>query len=234
VLAELASRKRRVAAGRDLEAEWNSFRKCKAGREWAALLSECTGARERCMYCSDSRAVDVEHYRPVAGYPELTFTHKNHLYVCSACNRSKGNRFPTGIDGSPLLINPFQEDPWGVLFVDVDTGVIVGRWQPNNEEDERGRTALELLAPLSSSAAEIGRARSAAQLREAAEKVMLDGAKALPALLRATDEDDYDMASWFLLWEGRRLAEFAQMRDNEPIAHRRFARRVVKKRHGVV
>jgi uncharacterized protein (TIGR02646 family) len=51
------------------------------------------GAR-RCMYCEDSVADEVEHFRPKDFYPEMVFAWNNYLYACGPCNGGKNNRFP--------------------------------------------------------------------------------------------------------------------------------------------
>lgn len=232
ITVELNHRKKSIDTGAAVDTEWKNFRQTVAGQAWAAVLAECTGARERCMYCSDSKAVEIEHYRPKERFQSLAFEHKNHLYICTPCNRSKGVRFPVDQHGKPLLINPFEDDPWSALFVETNTGVIVPRYLPTGE-DPRGIKSLELLAPLGSSAAEIGRAKSARRLRKAAQEVVRQGIAAGPGLLEAVDEDDYDMASWFLLWEGRDRPEFFAVRSQHGRLHRSFARRVVRKRQGV-
>jgi hypothetical protein len=53
----------------------------------------CSGAR-RCMYCEDSVADEVEHFKPKDFYPELVFTWANYLYSCGPCNSGKSNKFP--------------------------------------------------------------------------------------------------------------------------------------------
>jgi hypothetical protein len=46
------------------------------------------------MYCEDSVADEVEHFKPKAFYPELVFAWDNYLYACGPCNGGKNNRFP--------------------------------------------------------------------------------------------------------------------------------------------
>lgn len=58
-----------------------------------ALDEMCSGAR-RCMYCEDSVADEVEHFKPKDFYPELVFTWSNYLYACGPCNGGKNNKFP--------------------------------------------------------------------------------------------------------------------------------------------
>ena len=111
------------------------------------LESMCVGAC-RCMYCEDSAACEVEHFRPKSFYPDLVFVWLNYLYSCGACNRIKRSKFRILVantvsvdlvrrrgepvvapeDGSPVLINPRNEDPLYYLGLDlIDTFWFVPR-----------------------------------------------------------------------------------------------------------
>ena len=56
------------------------------------LTKMCSGAR-RCMYCEDSVADEVEHFKPKDLYPEVVFAWMNYLYACGPCNGPKNNQF---------------------------------------------------------------------------------------------------------------------------------------------
>ncbi len=98
-------------------------------RTLAALAS---GA-QRCMYCEDSCADEVEHIRPKHLYPDAVFVWANYLYACGPCNGPKGSRYPLLVDGNVqvpngtsapppgthLLIDPRREDPCEFLVVDI-------------------------------------------------------------------------------------------------------------------
>lgn len=95
----------------------------------------------RCHYCEDSRATDIEHFRPKTLYPELCFVWSNYLYACSGCNsHRKGGRFaiidargrlvhldkvrqasttPSTIADHPALLNPRDEEPMDVMMLDI-------------------------------------------------------------------------------------------------------------------
>lgn len=66
-----------------------SSRNRKRNRTFAAVRKElaelCSGSR-RCMYCEDSVADEVEHFRPKDLYPEVVFVWMNYLYACGQCN----------------------------------------------------------------------------------------------------------------------------------------------------
>ena len=105
-----------------------------------ALKAMCFGV-ERCMYCEDAPADEVEHIRPKDLYPELVFAWSNYLYACGPCNGPKNNRFSVlsrgkMVDvtrrrgdpmrppkkGKPALINPRVENPLDFFMLDlVDT-----------------------------------------------------------------------------------------------------------------
>ena len=56
------------------------------------LLEMCSGA-ERCVYCEDSKADEVEHIRPKDFFPESCFVWENYVYACGNCNGPKNNKF---------------------------------------------------------------------------------------------------------------------------------------------
>jgi uncharacterized protein (TIGR02646 family) len=100
------------------------------------LTEMCSGAR-RCVYCEDSVADEVEHFRPKDAFPESCFVWDNYVYACGNCNSPKSNRFavfradngddykvelnvgvepPTGEDA---VINPRIEDPLNYCILDL-------------------------------------------------------------------------------------------------------------------
>lgn len=108
-------------------------------------LAEMRPKTRRCFYCEDSRATDIEHFRPKTLYPESTFEWGNYLFACSSCNSAyKGEKFAvinthgnwvdvTRPPKSPIappphhtdpnyqhaLINPRFENPQDYLMVDI-------------------------------------------------------------------------------------------------------------------
>src|SRR5579864_1256759 len=126
----------------------------------------CRGSR-RCMYCEDSVADEVEHFRPKDFYPEFVFAWENYLYACGPCNGPKNNHFAifsaaTGarIDlrrrrgdpitepepGDPLLIDPRNEDPMDFIAIDLrDTFLFKEIHGPGTRERERARYTIEIL-----------------------------------------------------------------------------------------
>ena len=99
----------------------------------------CQGAN-RCAYCEDSAADEVEHIRPKDLYPDAVFLWENYLLACGPCNGPKNNKFAI-ITGTPerledvtrardapinppavgrtALIDPRSEDPLNFLFLDL-------------------------------------------------------------------------------------------------------------------
>lgn len=129
------------------------------------LASMCAGAC-RCMYCEDSIASEVEHFRPKTFYPELVFSWLNYLYSCGPCNRIKSNHFRLVIEpseyvdlvrrrtdpvveprsGSPVLIDPRNDDPLQYLSLDlVDTFWFVPRHLKGTRECARAEYTIKCL-----------------------------------------------------------------------------------------
>ncbi|MFJ2779715.1 HNH endonuclease [Kitasatospora sp. NPDC087315] len=76
------------------------------------LLADMAAGRERCMYCGDNQATDIDHFEPIDRRPIRAFDWTNHLLACSLCNSHlKGAAFPLDEGGNPLLIDPTAEDP---------------------------------------------------------------------------------------------------------------------------
>ncbi len=105
------------------------------------LIELCSGA-ERCVYCEDSKADEVEHICPKALYPEKCFEWENYVYACGTCNGPKNNQFAVfrddngalellnvkvgeeliePINGKPVLINPRFEDPMDYCILDISS-----------------------------------------------------------------------------------------------------------------
>jgi hypothetical protein len=88
----------------------------------AALKSMATGI-ERCMYCEDSAGTDIDHFWPLALYPERAFEWTNYLLACSHCNSNqKRDQFPVDLLGDALLIDPTSMDPKVHLVLAPTTG----------------------------------------------------------------------------------------------------------------
>lgn len=70
----------------------------------------------KCAYCqSDIKSTSfahIEHFRPKAQFPELTFEWANLFLSCERCNskENKGEKFPLTSDGEPM-VNPCDDNP---------------------------------------------------------------------------------------------------------------------------
>ncbi|HEX4965456.1 MAG TPA: hypothetical protein VF173_31890 [Thermoanaerobaculia bacterium] len=131
------------------------------------LQDMCSGVC-RCMYCEDSLADQVEHFKPKDFYPDLVFVWLNYLYSCGTCNRRKANWFPIfassteGVlhlrrlhrvlpeppePGRAVLINPRQENPLDFLQMDIQETF---RFQPLDPDSgstrhQRASETIEIL-----------------------------------------------------------------------------------------
>ena len=141
----------------------------KEDRTFAAVRKEladlCSGSR-RCMYCEDSLADEVEHFRPKDLYPEVVFAWMNYLYACGPCNRGKNSKFVvidgTGAfvdvtrprkapvvrpaSGDAALIDPRRENPLDFLMLDLrGTFEFTPIADAGTQDHERARYTIEVL-----------------------------------------------------------------------------------------
>lgn len=132
----------------------------------ATLARMCSGA-QRCGYCEDSAADEVEHIWPKDLYPELVFAWSNYLYACGPCNGPKNNRFAVfpsrarahvevgrmpgapirpPLKGTPALIDPRREDPMALLMLDLRGTFLLLPTGPRGSKDfHRAEYTLEVL-----------------------------------------------------------------------------------------
>lgn len=131
-----------------------------------ALTKMCSGA-QRCAYCEDSAADEVEHIKPKNLYPEAAFVWLNYVYACGPCNGPKNNHYAvfdqsTGqlVDvrrkrndpvappraGAPVFIDPRAEDPCVLLSLELrSTFFFVPRHKPDTIEYERAYYTIKTL-----------------------------------------------------------------------------------------
>ncbi len=132
-----------------------------------ALTAMCCGA-QRCAYCEDSAADEVEHIQPKSLYPELAFSWPNFLYACGPCNNAKNDHFavfpdetatvvnvtrPRGapiippIPGSPVFLNPRLEEATRWLTLDIlGSFHFVATADKGSRAFERARFTIETLS----------------------------------------------------------------------------------------
>jgi uncharacterized protein (TIGR02646 family) len=215
-----------IDSGADVAAAWKTQQQRVRMRRIVRILASITGPRERCMFCEDSRGTDVEHFRPKSLYPQHTFRWRNFLWICTGCNRSKGNRFPCDPSGLPLLVDPTVERPWDFLFFDSDTGMITARWEAETGvENPKGKAVIETLSTLQHQAVTEGRRRTSARLRRCIGTFLSQqradseeiSSESLRDLLESIDDaTDYGIAVWFFSKDGRDEEPFRTLRDRFP------------------
>jgi len=107
----------------------------------SVLKKETNGGK--CMYCESPIAVidteQIEHYRPKAIYPQLTFEWTNLGLSCPKCNRKKSDRF----DENCTFINPYIDLPEDHFYF---TSTMVFH-KPNDKRADLTELTLDLNRP---------------------------------------------------------------------------------------
>ncbi|MFN8514551.1 MAG: hypothetical protein U0232_05315 [Thermomicrobiales bacterium] len=144
-----------VAAAKSRFSQYNKIGNTTFDAVKEALIRICAGVG-RCHYCEDSKADEVEHFRPKDLYPDVVFVWENYLYACGPCNGRKSNHFailvldqqgePVALEvmrkstdpvvapraGQPALIDPRTEDPTALIALDLrDTFYFAARPDPD-------------------------------------------------------------------------------------------------------
>ena len=109
-------------------------------RRYGRNSRKCAVEHGDALYCEDSVADEVEHFRPKDLYPDVVFAWRNYLYACGQCNGGKNNRFSivepgTGAlvdvtrrrrarvtpprEGAAALIDPRHENPLDFIILDL-------------------------------------------------------------------------------------------------------------------
>lgn len=218
----LDARQKKVDEGSKVASEWNSFRRLVAYRELKRCLAEGVGWRERCAYCSDSLAADVEHFWPKEKYPERSFRYENMFIVCATCNRKKSTLFPFSTDSLPLLINPFTDDPWDSLFFVPTSGIlaarIVGVESSQPIYSAKGSATMKVLGEiLNAEPVRKARQRSWKQLVDRLAELMGHRREASSLDEAFGDIDDFGLAEWLFYREGKEENVISAMRNGHPL-----------------
>jgi 5-methylcytosine-specific restriction endonuclease McrA len=223
--AALYRREKAATASGEVREQWKGFRASRPGRDVASCLATMAGKRVRCFFCSDSLGADIDHFKPLAVYPEVAFRWMNHLLVCPPCNRAKGTRFPVDEAGRAVLIDPTSVDPWRFLFLDTETAVIAERYSPSGP-DERGLVTLDVIRPINFESAIEGRTRAIRRLRTAAANLLASLATSTESrdLWDEIAADDFGVARWFAAWDGADEEPFSTLRVSYPARWRRFVK----------
>ncbi|MCK6517161.1 hypothetical protein L6R46_19120 [Myxococcota bacterium] len=197
----------------DVNKRWDSQRRTKEMGGVILALQQMVGPRVRCVWCVDSRATDVEHYRPKARFPEVMFVWDNLLWSCPACGRKKGAQFPLAADGAPLLLDPTRQDPWDHLVFEPDTGQLVPRLDPTTGAPDPvgAATCSPKLLPLNVEAVTHGRRRAWWALCEAVSDFLArpDAEQERRLFARIEAAERPELVVWALLREGREIFPFS-------------------------
>lgn len=220
----LSRKQTEVNGGADATATWTKARTTKSIGDVYSVLATMAGRRARCMFCGDSRGTDIEHFYPKRRYPVKTFVWPNLLLACAGCNRQKGDRLELDDLGDPLLIDPTAEDPWDFLFFDSATGWITARYQPDGTTSSKGEyTCREEVLPLNVEAVTDGRCRTRRNLKRAVQHFVERAGQGAQLEVHADelaaavhDNDDYGLAAWFFLRDGREEPPFSDLRKRYP------------------
>jgi uncharacterized protein (TIGR02646 family) len=231
-LTYLARKQAEIVSGRDVQNLWENARRTKTMAGVARALALMSGKRQRCMFCGDSRSTDIEHFWPKSRYAARVFRWDNLLWICTGCNRLKGDRFRLDRRHRPLLIDPTAEDPWDFLYFDASTGNITAKYDPSTgrQNPKGAHTVDPTVLPLNIEAVTEGRQRTRRNLVRAVNtfiKGMAAGID-LPALeaelLEAVrDNDDYGLAHWYFQRDGREQEPFKSLQNAHPAVWCRLA-----------
>lgn len=119
-----------------IDADWKTFRKTKAGREVIGVLRRTF--RDKCAYCEQVAAKDIEHFYPKSRFPAKAYTYANFLWACKNCNTEKMAVFPLDSAGKAILLNPTADEPLDYIRWDELSGKIIPHPDPI-----RGRRATQ-------------------------------------------------------------------------------------------
>jgi len=215
----LARKQREVDVNKnsDVGRIWKSARETKSFQGVENTLRKMAGKRESCMYCSDSRGIDIEHFWPKAHFPQRTFLWANFLLTCAGCNREKKSQFEFDDQGDPLLINPAEADPWEYFEFDPRTGCITPRFNPATSlEDARAKYTLGVIDTLHCEACNEGRQRTYRNLSRAVRAFIANvgcDSNSRDELKQAIqDNDEYGLVAWFMTKEGQTEEPFCSLR----------------------
>jgi uncharacterized protein (TIGR02646 family) len=206
---------------------WKAFRQSSEISPVVQTLELMAGNRQRCAYCSDSHASDIDHFRPIDTYYSSTFKWKNLLWVCAPCNRKKSTRFPIKENGDPLLIDPTMVDPWKHLTLDTASGYVAPRFL-DDHFDIYGDETLRVLPTINYEAVAEGRAQICRRVISAVEAVNSDPTfDAISMLLSEVTKDDVGVSRWYGYWEGSGEAEMLLFKQTRRTIWKRFLRACV-------
>ncbi len=124
-----------------IDSVWTSFRRTKSGNEVASVLSKLF--HDKCAYCEQEAAKDVEHFYPKSRFPNRMFTWTNLLLSCKNCNTEKLAEFPLDASSNAVLLNPTQDEPLEYICWDELSGKIIPN--PDPARSHRATQTRDLL-----------------------------------------------------------------------------------------
>ena len=197
---------------------WKGNRRSQSILAALAALRQMVGSRERCIYCVDSVASDIEHFRPKTPFPERMYVWTNLLIACTQCGRFKGSQFPLTEDGLPLLIDPTSEDPWEFLDYDPETGNINARFVLGAAEySAKGTKTVEILRLDRREYLSSGYRKTHRRLAKLVSAWVASG---IPedCIGQLTEADDHGLLGWCFNGSGQNDPPFRDLRERHPDA----------------
>ena len=184
-----------------------------------ALRGLC-GQGELCMYCSSNEPSQVEHYRPLAVFPERAMQYENYLWSCDICNRShKGDRFPPDTEQGEMILNPLDDNVWEHFFIDEHFGRLLCRVNPATNERLPRADSTCLVVGIDREIVQEKRSRRFRNLRRDAQRLVTDfqaGTIQLAGLRNEiadmrSEPFQADVADYFLNGPGRAKEPFRSL-----------------------
>jgi uncharacterized protein (TIGR02646 family) len=202
--------------GFDPGEHWRGKRKSPPILAILAVLKGMAGPRERCMYCVDSEASDIEHFWPKAEHTDRMYVWENLLVACAQCGRFKGTQFPLTVGGEPLLIDPAAEDPWEFLDFDPETGNLNARYLLlTGGYSAKGETTVTILHLDKREGVSAGFRKTYRRLCELVS-VWSDQNIVRNYLERLREADDHGLLGWFFHGAGENEPAFVRFRERYP------------------
>jgi uncharacterized protein (TIGR02646 family) len=185
-----------------------------------AALLPISGAGEVCMYCSANEPSHVEHFRPLAHFPDQAFEYTNYLWTCDICNRThKGERFPPHTEPGAVILNPLDEDVWAYFLIEDEFGQLVARIdEATGERLERAASTMEVVG-LDRETLALRRRNRFASLKDLVGRTLADLAAGTVTAEEARTKVDVwratpfqvDVADYFLNGPGRDKEPFRSL-----------------------
>lgn len=197
-------------------AAWTARRSTMNRNGILSALESMAGLRSRCMYCGDSEACDIEHYRPKSPvqWRSFVFDWGNLLWICQPCNRLKGDKFPLAPDSSPLLLDPAVDRVWDYFCFVPETGYLVAREDVDPALQARAEATLsEDITRLVFQLILDERRRTYRQLRRAISSYVASQLSAQDEeelLVACVDAGYPELCEWFLALDGSADSPFRE------------------------